>query len=203
MPNVLLGPIFWGTFCYLDRDNGLYRNPFAKKTLFLVLDPRKIPEKSPGKNPGELYPNREMLQILGFPGTRKGKPAANLGSTALNLDPTFCTGYSLKSTVPAFSRFSKNNKRTLTEWRKMLRTCLKISSEHLILCTQFSDILSLFLITALSLDWQHCPIPQCMPRNKVLAAADGAVVHIICMHGEVFPGVIFLNEGSDLCVFLP
>ena len=37
-------------------------------------------QENSGKIPGKL-PNRKMLQIPGFQGTGKGKPAGNLGST--------------------------------------------------------------------------------------------------------------------------
>ena len=54
--------------------------------------------ESPGKIAGNLFPNRDMLQILAnLPGT--------LVDTALDLVLTFCAGCCLKSTVPAFSSF--------------------------------------------------------------------------------------------------
>ena len=40
-----------------------------------------VPEENSGKIAGKIFLNREMLQILGFRGTGKGKPAGNLGST--------------------------------------------------------------------------------------------------------------------------
>ena len=63
---------------------------------------------SPAKIAGK-FPELQMLQMLRFRGTRKGKPAGNLGSKLPGPCPTFCAG-SLKfskSTVPAFSSFTQ------------------------------------------------------------------------------------------------
>ena len=67
--------------------------------------PGKLRE-SPGKIAGKLFPNREMLQILGFRAPGKANLPGTLGRHCRDLVPTFRAGCFLKSTVPAFSSFS-------------------------------------------------------------------------------------------------
>ena len=59
-----------------------------------------------GKIAGKFFPNREMLQILGFRAPAKANLPGTLGPHCRDLVPTFRAGYFLKSTVPAFSSFS-------------------------------------------------------------------------------------------------
>ena len=63
-----------------------------------------------GKIAGKFFPNRQMLQILGFRAPGKANPPGTLGPHCRDLVPTFRAGCFLKSTVPAFSSFSKNRK---------------------------------------------------------------------------------------------
>ena len=56
---------------------------------------------------GKCFPNREMLQILGFRAPGKANLPGTLGPHCLDLVPTFRAGCFLKSTVPAFSSFSE------------------------------------------------------------------------------------------------
>ena len=67
--------------------------------------PGKLRE-SPGKSAGKIFPNREMLQILGFRAPGKANLPGTLGRHCRDLVPTFRAGCFLKSTVPAFSSFS-------------------------------------------------------------------------------------------------
>ena len=66
-------------------------------------------EESPGKIPGKLleriFPNRQMLQILGFRAPGKANLPGTLGPHCRDLVPTFRAGCFSKSTVPAFSSF--------------------------------------------------------------------------------------------------
>ena len=62
-----------------------------------------------GKIAGKFFPNREMLQILGFRAPGKENLPETLGPHCRDLAPTLCAGCFLKSTVPAFSSFSDNN----------------------------------------------------------------------------------------------
>ena len=68
--------------------------------------PGKLRE-SPGKIAGKIFPNREMLQILGFRAPGKANLPGTLGRHCRDLVPTFRAGCFLKSTVPAFSSFSE------------------------------------------------------------------------------------------------
>ena len=67
-----------------------------------------VPEENSGKAPGNSWkclagaPNAVNSRISG---TRKGKPAGNLGSTLPGPCPQVPCGAFLKSTVPAFSSF--------------------------------------------------------------------------------------------------
>ena len=61
---------------------------------------------NPGKVAGKFFPNREMLQILGFRAPGKANPPGTLGPHCRDLVPTFRAGCFLKSTVPAFLHFS-------------------------------------------------------------------------------------------------
>ena len=63
--------------------------------------------ESPGKIAGKFFPNREMLQILGFRAPGKANLPGTLGRHCRDLVPTFRAGCFLKSTVPAFSSFSE------------------------------------------------------------------------------------------------
>ena len=65
--------------------------------------------ESPGKIAGKFFPNREVLQILGFQAPGKANLPRTLGQHCLDLVPTFRAGCFLKSTVPAFSSFSDRN----------------------------------------------------------------------------------------------
>ena len=60
-----------------------------------------------GKIAGKIFPNREMLQILGFQAPGKANLPETLGPHCRDLVPTFRAGCFLKSTVPAFSSFSE------------------------------------------------------------------------------------------------
>ena len=62
--------------------------------------------KVPGKIAGKCFPNREMLQILGFRAPGNANLPGTLGPHCRDLVPTFRAGCFLKSTVPAFSGFS-------------------------------------------------------------------------------------------------
>ena len=55
---------------------------------------------------GKFFPNRQMLQILGFGAPGKANLPGTLGPHCRDLVPTFRAGWFLKSTVPAFSSFS-------------------------------------------------------------------------------------------------
>ena len=59
-----------------------------------------------GKIAGKFFPNREMLQILGFRAPGRANLPETLGPHCRDLVPTFRAGCFLKSTVPAFSSFS-------------------------------------------------------------------------------------------------
>ena len=61
--------------------------------------------ESRGKIAGNVFPNREMLQILGFQAPGKANLPRTLGRYCLDLLHTFGAGCFLKSTVPAFSSF--------------------------------------------------------------------------------------------------
>ena len=67
---------------------------------------RKVPGKL-GKIAGKFFPNREMLQILGFRAPGKANLPETLGPHCRDLVPTFRAGCLLRSTVPAFSSFSE------------------------------------------------------------------------------------------------
>ena len=70
---------------------------------------RNIPER---ENAGELFPNRRLLEHSRRVGHRKRQTCREaLVDTALNLDPTFCEGCFLKSTVPAFLSSSEKTTR--------------------------------------------------------------------------------------------
>ena len=58
-----------------------------------------------GKIAGKFFPNREMLQILGFRAPGEANLPETLGPHCRDLVPTFRAGCFLKSTVPAFSNF--------------------------------------------------------------------------------------------------
>ena len=60
-----------------------------------------------GKIAGIFFPNRQMLQILGFGAPGKANLSGTLGPHCRDLVPTFRAGCFLKSTVPAFSSFSE------------------------------------------------------------------------------------------------
>ena len=80
--------------------------------------------ESPGKIAGKIFPNREMLQILGFRGPGKANLPGTLGRHCRHLVPTFRAGCFLKSTVPAFSSFSEQNGRIFQvsiKWRTHFR----------------------------------------------------------------------------------
>ena len=62
--------------------------------------------ESSGKFAGKFFPDREMLQILGFRAPGKANLPGTLGPHCRDLVPTFRAGCFLKSTVPAFSSFS-------------------------------------------------------------------------------------------------
>ena len=68
--------------------------------------PGKLRE-SPEKIAGKCFPNREMLQILGFRSPGKANLPGTLGRHCRDLVPTFRAGCFLISTVPAFSSFSE------------------------------------------------------------------------------------------------
>ena len=59
-----------------------------------------------GKIAGKFFPNRQMLQILGFRAPGKANLPKTLGPDCRDLVPTFRAGCFLKSTVPAFSSSS-------------------------------------------------------------------------------------------------
>ena len=59
-----------------------------------------------GKIAGKIFPNRQMLQILGFQAPGKANLPGTLGPHCRDLVPTFRAGCFLKSTVPAFSSLS-------------------------------------------------------------------------------------------------
>ena len=59
-----------------------------------------------GKIAGKLFPDREMLRILGFRAPGKANLPGTLGRHCRDLVPTFRAGCFFKSTVPAFSSFS-------------------------------------------------------------------------------------------------
>ena len=61
--------------------------------------------ESSGKIAGKIFPNREMLQILGFRAPGKANLPGTLGPHCRDVVPTFRAGCFLKSTVPAFSSF--------------------------------------------------------------------------------------------------
>ena len=65
--------------------------------------------ESPGKIAGNLFPNREMLQILGFRAPGKANLPGTLGRHSWDLVCTFRAGCFLKSTVPAFSSSSDSD----------------------------------------------------------------------------------------------
>ena len=67
---------------------------------------RKVPGNS-GKIAGKIFPNHEMLQILGFRAPGKANLPGTLGPHCRDLVPTFLAGCFLKSAVPAFSSFSE------------------------------------------------------------------------------------------------
>ena len=67
--------------------------------------PGKLRE-SPGKIAGKFFPDREMLQILGFRAPGKANLPGTLGRHCRDLVCTFRAGCFLKLTVPAFSSFS-------------------------------------------------------------------------------------------------
>ena len=67
--------------------------------------PREISGKS-RENCWKFFPNREMLQIIGFWAPGKTNLPGTFGRHCLDLVPTFRAGCFLKSTVPAFSSFS-------------------------------------------------------------------------------------------------
>ena len=74
---------------------------------------RGFSRKTPGKSRGKLlkmFPESEMLQILGFSGSGKGKPAGNLGSTLPEPCPHLPCGVFLKSTVPAIVRGKRSHR---------------------------------------------------------------------------------------------
>ena len=54
-----------------------------------------------------IFPNREMLQFLGFRALGKANLPGTLARHCLDLAPTFRAGCFLQSTVPAFSSFSE------------------------------------------------------------------------------------------------
>ena len=62
--------------------------------------------ESPGKFAGKIFPNREMLQIIGFRAPGKVNLPGTLGRHCEDLVPTFRAGCYSKSKVPAFSSFS-------------------------------------------------------------------------------------------------
>ena len=73
---------------------------------------RKVPGKlreNSGKIAGKFFPNREMLQILGFRAPGKANLPETLGPHCRDLVPTFRAWCFLKSTVPTFSSFSDYN----------------------------------------------------------------------------------------------
>ena len=80
------------------------------RRLWLFLGSlREFWRKVPGKfreNCWKIFPNREMLQILGFRAPGKANLPGTLGPHCRDLVPTFRAGCFLKSTVPAFSSFS-------------------------------------------------------------------------------------------------
>ena len=51
-----------------------------------------VREKSCGKIPGKIFPNREMLQMLGFRALGKANLPGTLGRHCLDLDHTFRVG---------------------------------------------------------------------------------------------------------------
>ena len=59
-----------------------------------------------GKIAGKIFPNREMLQILGLRAPGKANLPETLGPHCRDLVPTFRAECFLKATVPAFSIFS-------------------------------------------------------------------------------------------------
>ena len=71
---------------------------------------REFWRKAPGKFleiAGIFFPNRQMLEILGFLAPEKVNLLQTLGPHCLDLVPTFRAGCFLKSTVAAFSSFSE------------------------------------------------------------------------------------------------
>ena len=90
-----------------------------------------FPRKTPGKsreNSWKIFPNREMLQILGFRAPGKANLPGTLGRHSWDLVCTFRAGCFLKSTVPAFSSFSESC-RTNTREK---------SNRHLVLSSLYS-----------------------------------------------------------------
>ena len=71
-----------------------------------------------GKIAGKIFPNREMLQILGFRAPGKANLPGTLGPHCRDLVVTFRAGCFMKSTVPAFSSFSDcRNSESRDSWR--------------------------------------------------------------------------------------
>ena len=64
---------------------------------------------------GKIFPNRQMLQILGFRAPGKANLPGTLGPHCRGLVPTFRAGCFLKSTVPAFSSFPEHSKARASE----------------------------------------------------------------------------------------
>ena len=84
--------------------------------------PRKIAGK-PREYCWKIFPNREMLQILGFRALEKANLPGTLGRHCLDLVPTFRAGCFLKSTVPAFSSFSDSCMRASLQEKGEMRNC--------------------------------------------------------------------------------
>ena len=64
-------------------------------------------QENSGKIAGKFFPNRDMLQILGFRAPGKANLPGTLGPHCRDLVTTFRAGCFFKSTVPAFSTFSE------------------------------------------------------------------------------------------------
>ena len=95
-----------------------------------------VPEENSGKVPGKIagkyFPNREMLQILGF-------QAGTFGPHCRDLVPTFLAGGFLKWTVPAFSSCSDLNPREGRTFQGSTRKIRNFARKTLLLGFFFSS----------------------------------------------------------------
>ena len=86
------------------QKNSRFRARFSKLEKAVAVSglfggsPGKLRE-NPGKIAGKIFPNREMLQILGFQAPGKANLPGTLGPHCRDLVPTFHAGCLLKPTV--------------------------------------------------------------------------------------------------------